>query len=116
MNILQVVEATGAGVGRHVRGLCQDLFAQGQQVTVAYAPHRMEEAFKRFVVDRRKEVHFVPMDIRRNVFPLSDLLAVARLLRLIKHEGPFDVIHGQSSRSCARRVKHWQVSSESGGP
>jgi glycosyltransferase involved in cell wall biosynthesis len=109
MNILQVVEATGAGVGRHVRGLCQDLIAQGQQVTVAYAPHRIDETFKRFVVDRRNEVHFVPVDIRRDVSPPSDLLAVVRLLHLIKHEGQFDVIHGHSSKggAVARIAGRW---------
>jgi hypothetical protein len=64
MNILQVIEATLAGVGRHVRGLCQGLIAQGQQVTVAYALHRCDEAFKRFVADRQNEVRFIPMDIR----------------------------------------------------
>lgn len=109
MNILQVVEASGAGVGRHVRGLCEGAIAQGHKVTLAYAPQRVDEAFQRFLSDRRNEIFFVPLKLRREVSPASDLASVFRLLRLMKRKGPFDVIHGHSSKggAIARLAGYW---------
>jgi len=101
MNILTVVEACGAGVGRHVRGLCRDLAAQGQRLTVAYAPHRTDEAFRRFVADKQKVIRFIPLEMRREISPASDLRALGQLLRVIRSQGPFDVVHGHSSKGGA---------------
>src|SRR5215218_4027825 len=101
VQVLQVVEACGAGVGRHVRGLCEDLAAQGHHVTVAYAPHRADAAFRRFVIDRQEEIDFVPLKLRREISPKSDLTGLIQLLRLIRCKEPFDVIHGHSSKGGA---------------
>jgi glycosyltransferase involved in cell wall biosynthesis len=101
MKILEVVEACGAGVGRHVRGLCRDLVVQGHQLTVAYAPHRADEKFKEFVSDHRDRIRFVQLKVGRGISPLSDLRAIVRLLRLIKAEDPFDIVHGHSSKGGA---------------
>jgi len=101
MKILEVVEACGAGVGRHVRGLCHDLIALNHQLTVAYAPHRADEMFKEFISDYRDRIHFVQLKVGRGISPVSDLRAIIRLLRLIKGEGPFDIIHGHSSKGGA---------------
>lgn len=109
MNILQVVEASGAGVGRHVRGLCESIVDQGHRVTLAYAPHRTDEAFRQFLSDRRNEIAFVPLRLRREVSPVSDLASVFRLLSLMKRKGPFDVVHGHSSKggAIARLAGYW---------
>lgn len=109
MNILEVVESCGAGVGRHVRGLCEGAVAQGHRVTVAYAPHRLDEAFRQFVSDRKNGVSFAPLRLRREVSPASDLAGVFRLVCLIQHKGPFDVIHGHSSKggAIARLAGRW---------
>ena len=101
MNILQVVEACGGGVGRHVRGLCEGLVVQGHQLTIAYAPHRADEAFRQFINDRQGEMRFVPLEIGREVSPVLDLRGVIRLLTLMKTQGPFDVVHGHSSKGGA---------------
>lgn len=101
MKILEVVEASGAGVGRHVRGLCQDLAGQGHQLTVAYAPHRMDEGFRRFLAARQGVIQFVPLGVGREVSPVSDLQSVVQLVRLMKTEGPFEIIHGHSSKGGA---------------
>jgi glycosyltransferase involved in cell wall biosynthesis len=109
MKILEVVEACGAGVGRHVRSLCKGLIDQDQQVTVAYAPHRTDEAFERFIVDTQDKIRFVPLQVGRKVSPVSDLKGIVRLLRLIQHSGPFDVVHGHSSKggAIARIAGRW---------
>jgi glycosyltransferase involved in cell wall biosynthesis len=101
VRVLQVVEACGAGVGRHVRRLCEDLSAEGHQVTVAYAPYRADEAFRRFVADKCDEIDFVPLKLRRAISPRSDLAGFVQLLRLIRNRGPFDVVHGHSSKGGA---------------
>lgn len=101
VRVLQVVESCGAGVGRHVRILCAELAAGGHGVTVAYAPHRLDEAFERFIEDKREEIRFVPLGLRREVSPGADMRSVWRLLRLIRSEGPFDVVHGHSSKGGA---------------
>ena len=101
MNILEVVEACNAGVGRHVRGLSEGLVAQGHRVTVAYAPHRVDESFRRFIGTQQDNVRFIQLNTRREVSPTSDLHSVFQLLRVIKLKGPFDVIHGHSSKGGA---------------
>jgi glycosyltransferase involved in cell wall biosynthesis len=101
MNILQVVESCGAGVGRHVRGLCEGLVAAGHRVTVAYAPYRADAAFRQFIATQRNHIDFVPLKLRREISPRSDLASLAQLRRSIKHKGPFDVIHGHSSKGGA---------------
>ena len=68
---------------------------------MAYAPHRADDAFKRFVDDQRDRVRFVPLEVGRDVSPASDLRGVARLVRLIRVKGPFDVVHGHSSKGGA---------------
>jgi len=101
MNILEVIEASYAGVGRHVRGLCEDLIAENHRLTVAYAPHRIDEQFRRFVADHKEEIRFVPLGVGRKISLVSDLRAVFQLLRLINLEGPFDIVHGHSSKGGA---------------
>jgi glycosyltransferase involved in cell wall biosynthesis len=101
MKVLQVVEATSAGVGRHVRGLCEYLIAQDHQLTVAYAPHRMDEQFRQFVANYQNKISFVPLRVGRKISSASDLQAVVQLMRLIRHKGPFDVVHGHSAKGGA---------------
>ena len=101
MNILEVIESCGAGTGRHVRGLCEDLVAQGNRLTVAYSPYRVDEAFEQFVSGWHDRINFVPIRVAGNTSPASVLQSVAELLRLIRREGPFDVIHGHSSKAGA---------------
>jgi glycosyltransferase involved in cell wall biosynthesis len=101
MNILEVVGICGGGLGRHIRGLCQALTAQGHSVTVVFAPHDVDPAFEQFVTDRRNKVRCVPLSIRREISPMADLSIASKLRRLIELEGPFDVIHGHSAKGGA---------------
>src|SRR5215210_593976 len=101
MKILEVVEASGGGVGRHVRGLCQDLILQGQQLTVAYSARRADEPFNQFLVDQHNEIRFVPLEIGREISPREDVRATFQLMRYIKEEDPFDIVHGHSAKGGA---------------
>jgi glycosyltransferase involved in cell wall biosynthesis len=100
MSLLEVVESCSAGVGRHVAGLCSGLASEGHRVTVAYSPHRLDDTFRRFM-EVHPGIRFLPLDIRREISPLSDARGVAQLLRHIRREGPFDVVHGHSSKGGA---------------
>jgi len=50
------------------------------------------------MVEQRREIRFLPLEVRTEISPVSDFRGVIRLLRVIKREGPFDVIHGHSSK------------------
>ena len=101
MKILEVVEASGGGVGRHVRGLCQDLIVQDQQLAVAYSARRADELFSQFVIDQQDEIRFVLLEVGRKISPRADVRATFQLMRFIKEEGPFDIIHGHSAKGGA---------------
>jgi hypothetical protein len=45
LKILLVLEASGAGVGRHVIDLARELDCQGHTVHLIYSGHRMDGAF-----------------------------------------------------------------------
>lgn len=109
LRILEVVGICGGGLGRHVKRLCDDLVADGDRITVAYAPHTVDRAFKEFVDRATPVIRFVPLRIRREIAPVSDLRAFLELRRLIKQEGPFDVIHGHSAKGgvLARAAARW---------
>src|SRR5829696_1176021 len=109
VRVLQVVEACGAGVGRHVRRLSEDLAAEGHHVTLAYAPYRADEAFHRFVAEEYNEIDFVPLKLKRSISPRSDLAGFAQLLRVARNRGLFDVVHGHSSKggAIARLCGRW---------
>ncbi len=100
LRVLQVVGICGGGLGRHVQNLCEDLVAHSDRVTVAYTPHSVDPAFQEFV-DQTPTIRFVPLRIRREISPASDLRALLELRRLMKEEGPFDVIHGHSAKGGA---------------
>lgn len=101
MNLLQVVGSCGGGVGRHVRSLCQELVEREHRLSVVYTPHDTDHAFERFVEEWRDRIRFFPLEVRREISPPSDLRAIIRLLRLMRREGPFDVVHGHSAKGGA---------------
>jgi glycosyltransferase involved in cell wall biosynthesis len=99
LNILEVLEPSGGGSGRHFLDLCRALGARGHQVTAIYSPLRAED---RFVAELKslplKAIHSIPMT--RSPSP-SDLKAWMAINRVIHAGGPFDVIHGHSSKAGA---------------
>src|SRR5829696_2840908 len=101
MKILHVAETCSGGVGRHVRSLCEGLISEGHRLTVAYSPYRTDEAFGRVLFARQDEIKLFPLKVGRKISPVSDLRGIFKLMRVIRAEGPFDVIHGHSSKGGA---------------
>lgn len=101
--ILFLVEAAGAGVGRHVADLSSGLARKGCEVHVLYSPTRADRAFVERMEEEAKRsgvvVRTVPM--KRNINPLADFRALYAVRRYLRRNGPFDIIHGHSSKAGA---------------
>lgn len=99
LRILQVLEPSGGGSGRHFVDLCGGLAARGHHVSAVYSPVRAE---RRFVEELRSlaldGVHAVPM---RREIGAHDARAWFDIKRLISRTGPYDIIHGHSSKAGA---------------
>ena len=96
---LMVVESCGGGTGRHVADLCRGLLARGWDVHLLLSLGRVDALF----LDRLAELDGVRCKIlpmRKGVHP-SDLSVVRRARRYLRDEGPFDVVHGHSSKGGA---------------
>lgn len=99
MRLLQVLEPSGGGSGRHFIDLCRGMQARGHDVHAVYSPVRAESRFVEELTSLDlKGVHAVAM--ARSPGP-SDLPAWRALRAVIRKEGPFDVIHGHSSKAGA---------------
>jgi glycosyltransferase involved in cell wall biosynthesis len=100
LRVLHVVEATTAGVGRHVIDLSTHMRRAGLDVVVACPRVRENaQADTRFVDNLAAEgvpVSIVPM--RRGVHPMADMRAYVHLSRLIRHRA-YDVVHAHSSKA-----------------
>jgi glycosyltransferase involved in cell wall biosynthesis len=99
MRLMQVLEPSGGGSGRHFIDLCRGMQARGHVVHAVYSPLRAEE---RFVEELQAldlaGVHSVAM--ARSPGP-SDFAAWRSLRAVMHRAGPFDIIHGHSSKAGA---------------
>lgn len=99
MRILHVVEATGGGVGRHVLDLSEGLLDRGHEVFLSYSPRRADRFFRQRL-QHLDGLESRDVPLRKRPHP-SDLGAVLTIRRLIRTRGPFDVVHGHSSKGGA---------------
>ena len=102
-----LTEASGAGVGRHFLDLAYGLAAQGWKVTGVYSPGRMDTRFMARL-HTAGPIHMVALPLHRNVHPL-DAADLWRVMRLLRQYGPFDIVHGHSSKAgaLARLTARW---------
>lgn len=99
LRILLVVECAGGGTGRHVLDLAEGLIARGCDVHMIYSTGRIDAMFKQRLAGIAGLRHvIVPM--RTGPHP-SDFVAVRAIRRYLKEQGPFDAIHGHSSKGGA---------------
>jgi glycosyltransferase involved in cell wall biosynthesis len=99
LRILQVLEPSGGGSGRHFLDLCRGLKQRGHHVEAVYSPLRAEEAFVRELKSLAlPAVHAVAM---KRSPGLSDFAAHRALRRIISGGIPFDIVHGHSSKAGA---------------
>ena len=99
MKIAQILEAAGGGTGRHVTDLTAGLIGGGHRVTVIYSPLRAERNF----LDRLQPIGgattlVIPLERQIGLHDWRHLEELRR--RLLEH-GPFDILHGHSSKAGA---------------
>lgn len=97
--ILMVVESSSGGTGRHVIDLCQGLAARGCEVHLLFSTGRVDRLF----LERLGALDGVcctPLPMRTSIHP-SDLGAVWAVRRYLNQFGPFDAVHGHSSKGGA---------------
>lgn len=99
LSILQVLEPSGGGSGRHFIDLCGGLAARGHAVTAVYSPVRAETRFVDDLLSRNLD-RVLALPMQRAVGPW-DAISWWRLRGIIAREGPFDIIHGHSSKAGA---------------
>ncbi len=96
MKILHIVEASFAGVGRHVLDLSGGEAALGHDVHVAFSPVRESGSFRSERLDLAR-VQFHPVPMQRSPGP-GDMRALIALERLRRRLRP-DVIHTHSTKA-----------------
>jgi glycosyltransferase involved in cell wall biosynthesis len=99
LNILQVLEPSGGGSGRHFIDLCGALAGRGHNVTAIYSPRRAEQRF----VEELTAVPLqavLPVSMHRAPSP-SDFRAWREIEGITRKHGAFDIVHGHSSKAGA---------------
>ncbi len=100
MNIALVVEASSGGAGRHVLDLAAELLSLGHSVHVLYGVGRLDTRFQTtlavLAVDRRFRAQ--SFDWKHDISP-CDLADVWRLAAYFRGHGPFDIVHGHSTKA-----------------
>ncbi|MAT73180.1 MAG: glycosyl transferase family 1 [Planctomycetaceae bacterium] len=102
LRVIEVIESANAGVARHTLDLSAGLARRGCEVHLVYSPLRTDRLFEDGLAALRDEPRIVatPLPIRRSIGP-SDAGAIRHLRRYLRTYGPFDVLHGQSSKGGA---------------
>lgn len=98
MKILLAMEPGGGGVGRHVIDLAFGLLQRGHHVELVYSPRRADAWLLEAIHSLPLTAHPVPM--QREV-SWRDAAAAFSLGTMLRKSGPFDVVHGHSSKAGA---------------
>ncbi|EJK85554.1 MULTISPECIES: glycosyltransferase family 4 protein [Rhizobium] len=99
LSLLQVLEPSGGGSGRHFLDLCRAMQHRGHSVTAVYSPLRAEAAFVAELEGMGLD-SVIPLAMRRAPGPW-DLTAWWNIRRIAARYGPFHLIHGHSSKAGA---------------
>jgi glycosyltransferase involved in cell wall biosynthesis len=99
LRVLLVVESSAGGTGRHVLDLAEGLAARGCVVHVIYSTVRLDKLFTDRLAEL-KGVRHIALPIRTSPHP-ADLRIVRAVRRHMRQFGPFDIVHGHSSKGGA---------------
>jgi len=99
MRIALITETFSTGVGRHVADLMEELSGRGHEVHLLYGQQRGDPALVR-TVQAWPRVHVRSLAMRRAPH-VRDVQSLWVLWRYLAAHGPFDVLHGHSSKGGA---------------
>lgn len=100
MKVLQLLEATATGAGRHVADLTEGLLARGHEVHLVYSPLRCDQIFTADLgrLKTKRNFHSLSVPIQR--YPgTSDFTVSGQLRRYMRRCGPFDLVHCHSTKA-----------------
>ncbi|HWE03260.1 MAG TPA: glycosyltransferase [Tepidisphaeraceae bacterium] len=97
--VLMLVECSAGGTGRHVLDLAQGLIDRQCDVHLIYSTGRIDNMFR----DRLSEMRGLRCAVvsMRTAPHAGDIAAVGSIRRYIADHGPFDIVHGHSSKGGA---------------
>ena len=96
LKICFIVEPLHAGVGRHVVDIASGLADRGHAIHVLYSPVRLEPRFLSTLTQHpRIRCHAIKM---MPGLCASDIAAFWQVKDYVTKNGPFDIIHGESSK------------------
>jgi len=99
LRVMLAMEAAGGGAGRHVLDLAEGLLSRDHEVCLVYSADRAEdwcgEAIRAMPALTTRQL---PM---RRAVGTDDVQLTLQLRRLIDEIGPFDILHGHSSKAGA---------------
>lgn len=98
VKVLEVVEAAGGGVLRHLLQIAQHLDNSEFDLTLAVSPGRMLDAERDLQRFRDVGVRVETVPMVRRLAPISDIAALHRLISLMRG-GRYDVVHAHSSKA-----------------
>lgn len=99
LRIALVLETSGGGSGRHVLDLAEGLAEQGHTVTVIWSPVRAQDDFRAQLM-AMAQVRNLPLEMHRSV-GTHDVKSLRAMAKMLRAHGPFDVLHGHSSKAGA---------------
>lgn len=97
LKILHITEAACAGVGGHMLDLAEGLDQLGCENHLIYSEHRVDESFRGRAANFSK--HRKMALAMRRMPHWSDVKAKTKIGRYIKEHGPFDIVHGHSTKA-----------------
>ncbi|MEZ6048030.1 MAG: glycosyltransferase [Planctomycetaceae bacterium] len=101
LKVAHIVEATFAGVGQHVLDMVGGLLDRGVEVHLIYSAIRMTDNFRQKMQEyQERGAILFECPISSKIRP-SDSKSALKVRRYLKQNGPFDIIHGHSSKGGA---------------
>jgi glycosyltransferase involved in cell wall biosynthesis len=99
LRILMIVESSGGGTGRHVLDLSEGLIQRDCEVHLIYSTGRIDKIFRERL-DEIKDLRQMAIPMRTIPHP-KDFTVVKAVRRYLREFGPFDAVHGHSSKGGA---------------
>ena len=99
LKVLLAVESSGGGTGRHVLDLAEEFISRGVEVHLIYSPLRADRIFLERV-GAIEGLRATALAMRTGPHP-GDIGVVRRVRRYLREWGPFDLVHGHSSKGGA---------------
>jgi len=100
MRVLEIVEATTAGVARHLQTFITHVDQRRFTIAFACPPRRDISYGDDHFVDHvhATGITVYPVAMRRAIIPTADMRSLGALLQLVRHE-QFDLVHTHSSKA-----------------